>query len=155
LSIHDAVALDQVVYHLDEPVADLSTLGFNALSQLASESVTVALCGQGADELLGGYGRYQNARLVQAWGRIPLVRRPAAALLSRVSPRLARGVAVLNEPSADARLLRMSRLVPADLHYELRSGRSGDGAAEAITAATRGFDGSLVARAMLADSKLA
>jgi asparagine synthase (glutamine-hydrolysing) len=40
---------------MDEPVADLSSLGFLALSELAAKHVTVALSGQGADELLGGY----------------------------------------------------------------------------------------------------
>ena len=47
----------ELVWHLDEPVADLSSLGFLALSELAAEHVTVALSGQGADELFGGYGR--------------------------------------------------------------------------------------------------
>jgi asparagine synthase (glutamine-hydrolysing) len=39
---------------MDEPLADLSALGFRALSELASRHVTVALSGQGADELFAG-----------------------------------------------------------------------------------------------------
>ena len=56
-----AVDLDTLVRQMDEPLADLSSLGFSALSQLAAQHVTVALSGQGADELL--------RRLQQAPGR--------------------------------------------------------------------------------------
>ena len=59
----DAISLDEIVWHLDEPLADLSTIGFHALCQLAAEQVTVALSGQGADELLAGYRKH-----VAAWG---------------------------------------------------------------------------------------
>ena len=53
--------LDEALWHLEEPIADLSFLGFLLLSRLAREDVTVALSGQGADELLGGYRKHQIA----------------------------------------------------------------------------------------------
>ena len=76
LSLHDQqLDLPQLVWHLDEPLADLSALGFLALSQLATQHVTVALSGQGADELLGGYTKHLAASLAQ---RVPTpLRRPA------------------------------------------------------------------------------
>ena len=62
LSFHShEVDLADLVWHLDEPLADLSSLGFLALSELASEHVTVALSGQGADELFGGYRKHRAA----------------------------------------------------------------------------------------------
>ena len=56
---------------MDEPLADLSSLGFLALSELAAQHVTVALSGQGADELLGGYRKHRAAALAAAWSRLP------------------------------------------------------------------------------------
>ena len=66
-----AVDLAQLVWHLDEPLGDLSSLGFLALSELAAKHVTVALSGQGADELLGGYRKHRAAALAGAWRRLP------------------------------------------------------------------------------------
>ena len=54
--------LDDALGHLEEPIADLSCVGMLLLSRLARETVTVALSGQGADEMLGGYRKHQIAR---------------------------------------------------------------------------------------------
>jgi asparagine synthase (glutamine-hydrolysing) len=63
LPLNAEVDLASLVWHLDEPLADLSSLGFLALSGLAREHVTVALSGQGADELFGGYRKHRAAAL--------------------------------------------------------------------------------------------
>ena len=77
--LDDTVGLEELVWHLDEPVADLSALGLLALSELARRHVTVALSGQGADELFAGYERYRNAALIRRWQALPGWCRPAAA----------------------------------------------------------------------------
>jgi asparagine synthase (glutamine-hydrolysing) len=44
---------------LDQPLADRAVVPLNVLSEFARPRVTVALGGEGADELLGGYPRYR------------------------------------------------------------------------------------------------
>jgi asparagine synthase (glutamine-hydrolysing) len=53
---------------LDDPIIDPATLPTRLIATLARQHVTVALSGEGADELLGGYNRY---RYQQILGRLP------------------------------------------------------------------------------------
>ncbi len=110
--------LDEALWHLEEPIADVSFLGFLLLSRLARESVTVALSGQGADELLGGYRKHQIAALAAAIGRSPgAVRKALAAAGAHATPgsTAARGLEALSTEDPATRLLAMSRVMePAD-----------------------------------------
>jgi asparagine synthase (glutamine-hydrolysing) len=110
--------LDEALWHLEEPIADVSFLGFLLLSRLARESVTVALSGQGADELLGGYRKHQIAALAAVIGCGPgVVRTALAAAGARTTPggTLARGLEALSTDDPATRLLAMSRVMePAD-----------------------------------------
>ncbi len=83
LIVTDRDALD-VVPRLptmfDEPFADSSQIPTFLVCQLARRAVTVALSGDGGDELFGGYHRYiRGQRLVGLVGRAPL---PARRLLA-------------------------------------------------------------------------
>jgi len=49
----------RVIWYLDEPLADTAVIPTFLLSKLTREFVTVALTGEGADELLGGYDKYK------------------------------------------------------------------------------------------------
>jgi asparagine synthase (glutamine-hydrolysing) len=103
LSLDDPVDLEELAWTLDEPVADLSSVGFAALASLTAEHVTVALSGQGADELLAGYDRYRQTALVDRWTSAPKPIRRAAAHLAKRAPqrlRLAADIATAPDPIA-------------------------------------------------------
>ena len=78
----------------DEPFADSSAIPTTLLSRLTREHVTVALSGDGGDELLSGYDQYDKLRRLLPWFRAPgAVRRGLAALAALApSPSLGRGL---------------------------------------------------------------
>ena len=114
------VDLEDLVWFLDEPIADLSALGFLALSQLAARHVTVALSGQGADELVGGYLKHRAAALASLWQRLPApLRSTAAPLLRRAPGPLSRAGRTLAADGPVDRLLAMSGQLPDGLSTRL------------------------------------
>jgi asparagine synthase (glutamine-hydrolysing) len=72
--------LPKLVWHFDEPLADSSAVPTWYLAELARRQVTVALTGDGGDELFAGYPRYQAVWLAERLDRLPgVVRRLLAA----------------------------------------------------------------------------
>lgn len=62
----------QLIYHLDEPIADPAAIACYLISQQAKVSgTTVLLSGQGGDELFGGYPRYWAMYATQWVDNIP------------------------------------------------------------------------------------
>jgi asparagine synthase (glutamine-hydrolysing) len=118
-----SVDLGELMWHMDEPIADLSALGFLALSELAASQVTVALSGQGADELLGGYRKHRAAAIAGAWQRLPgPVRAAGAAALRHGPSRLGRVARTLEAADPAERLLAMSGRLGAGLRHDLVRG---------------------------------
>ncbi len=63
--------LPHLVWFMDEPVADPAAVPLYFLSRFARESVTVALSGEGADEILAGYGIYAKMLGLERFRRLP------------------------------------------------------------------------------------
>ena len=85
----DAVdLLDKLVWHHDQPFGDSSAIPTYLLSQLTRGHVTVALCGDGGDELFAGYERFSAALILDSYQKLPrLARRQLAFAVSRLPPR--------------------------------------------------------------------
>ncbi len=108
--------IEQALWHMEEPIVDLSFLGFLLLSRLAREHVTVALCGQAADELLGGYPKHAVAHAADRLARAPAAARHAVAAVGARLPdgsRVGRGLRAIATTDDAERLLQMSRVVSA------------------------------------------
>ncbi len=86
-----------------EPFADSSQIPTFLVSQMTREHVTVALSGDGGDELFGGYNRY--FWMMRLWRKIRL-------LPSHMRRLLARGMMVLPPDRWDAVFGRVFRLLP-------------------------------------------
>ncbi len=63
--------LSQLWEILDEPLADASIVPTYSLSKMTRKHVTVALAGEGGDELFGGYPTYQAHKFAPMWGLMP------------------------------------------------------------------------------------
>jgi asparagine synthase (glutamine-hydrolysing) len=66
-----ADAIEQFAYYFDEPNADGGALPVWFLSRMTRQHVTVALSGEGADELFGGYLTYRADQLARRARMLP------------------------------------------------------------------------------------
>lgn len=63
--------LPTIMYHSDEPHANLSAVPLYFLSKKAREQVKVVLSGEGADEMFAGYDEYNDPTLLRFYLKLP------------------------------------------------------------------------------------
>lgn len=64
---------ENVLWHLDQPIADQATVATNMVAKLARQHVKMVLTGEGGDELFAGYARYVGESYAPWTSRIPAV----------------------------------------------------------------------------------
>jgi asparagine synthase (glutamine-hydrolysing) len=77
--------LPEIAWHMDEPIADAPAIPLFCLSRVASEEVSVALSGEGADEIFGGYPAYRRNLWFDRVNRLPFSR-VAGQVFERFAP---------------------------------------------------------------------
>ena len=84
--------LSDVMYYMDEPVADPAAIALYFLSEEAAKKVKVVLSGEGSDELFGGYNIYCEPLEYTGFDRIPMgIRRTLGRLAEYCLPRSMKG----------------------------------------------------------------
>lgn len=113
----DAVSLlDEILWHFDEPFADPSALPMYLLSEATRRHVTVALSGDGGDEVFAGYERFVAARFVPYWKRMPSwIRRSVAGVAAGGAARF--GIKRLDDVARFARVAETG-MPAALLHWQ-------------------------------------
>jgi asparagine synthase (glutamine-hydrolysing) len=75
----DVGLLPRLAWHFGEPFADPAALPTFQLAEMTRRHVTVALSGDGGDELFAGYRRYRQLAMTRSAERLPLRARRGAA----------------------------------------------------------------------------
>ena len=97
--------VDDVLDRHDEPFGDSSALPTFLICREAGRHVTVALAGDGGDEVFGGYDRYRAVWLAERMG-------PAGYLAARLASHALRLVAPLEERHPLRRFIRFADALP-------------------------------------------
>ena len=92
-------ALPQIVWYLDEPVADPALVPLFFIAREARKHVKVVLSGEGADELFGGYTIYREPLSLRPFEYLPRRLRKSVGRMSAPLPEGMRGKSLLHRGS--------------------------------------------------------
>ncbi|HEY8825805.1 MAG TPA: asparagine synthase (glutamine-hydrolyzing) [Candidatus Limnocylindria bacterium] len=121
--------LPRLVRHLGNPFADSSVIPTYYVAKVARERVTVALNGDGGDELFAGYDRYRAARVAYAFDAIPGPIRSLAGGLTDLLPQapwVPRAIRRARRLGAMVRLPKDERYLALVGYFTARDGQFGE-----------------------------
>ncbi len=75
-------SISDIMYYMDEPLADPSCIALYFVANIASQNVKVSLSGEGADEIFGGYNIYSEPYTLSWYYKIPY---PIRNLIGRIA----------------------------------------------------------------------
>ncbi len=79
--------IEKSLWHLDEPMTDLSSIPLMLVCRKARENITVCLSGEGGDEVFAGYDRFKASRFNRLYSMIPRpIRQPLIASIVKRLP---------------------------------------------------------------------
>lgn len=87
--------LPKIVWHMDDPLADPAAIPLYFLSREARKQVKVALSGEGADELFGGYNIYNEPNSLAGFNKMPKALKTMLNRVSRIMPEGMKGKSFL------------------------------------------------------------
>ena len=102
--------IPEMIWNMDEPVGDEASIPLYYLARFARQKVTVALSGEGSDEIFGGYPIYRRMLVFEGLNQVPF-----AGLAGRVlrhfhgDSKLNKYASMLGEP-LDSRYRGVSRV---------------------------------------------
>ncbi len=119
---HDvAEALPYMMWHLEDPLADPMIITTYFAARAAALDVSVALSGDGADELFGGYGIYREPLSLHAVSHLPDPMQRGLRAMSKVIPQGVRGRSFLERGTTpiEERYYGVSRVFSEDDKIQL------------------------------------
>lgn len=125
-----AQAVPEIVWYLDEPVADPALIPLYFVAQEARKHVKVVLSGEGADELFGGYTIYKEPLSLQAFEKVPGRLRRSLGSMATKLPEGMKGKSLLQRGSisleeryyGNARSFNREQLEASLAHYNSQWG---------------------------------
>jgi asparagine synthase (glutamine-hydrolysing) len=95
--------LPKIMWHLDDPLADPSCVPLYFVANLAKKHVDIALSGEGADELFGGYNIYREPTSLKVFDYVPTFGLKILKMLADRLPEAMRGKSFLERGTTPLR----------------------------------------------------
>lgn len=84
-------SLSDVMYYMDEPLADPAAVALYFVDQLAAKDIKVVLSGEGSDEFFGGYNIYCEPQDLASYQKLPKFLRKGLAGIAKKIPGRVKG----------------------------------------------------------------